>query len=96
MVRENVTITNVSMDELIAQFREVIKDEVCAAANKQEPVKAEVDLITIKEVMSILNVSRVTVDSFSRRGLLKAYRLGTRVRYKRHEVYECLQQIHVK
>lgn len=46
--------------------------------------------LTQQEVGSLLSISERTVRTWSRKGVLRAYRFGTRVFYKRHEVAQQL------
>ena len=53
--------------------------------------KGSVRLLSRKQVAEIAGVHRETVKRWERRGLLKAYRINSRVvRYERHDVMELL------
>jgi excisionase family DNA binding protein len=58
-------------------------------ANGQDTaIEAEPLLLTIDEVRSHLRVSLSTVGRLVKDGVLPAYRVGGRLRFKRHEVVE--------
>lgn len=53
-------------------------------------------LLNRKEVASMLNISLPTVHSWLRSGILKAYRIGNRIRFKEQEVLEALNEINAR
>ena len=46
-----------------------------------------------KDVAEMLGVSLVTVSEWTKKGLLKSYKIGNRVYYKRNEVENSLTEI---
>ena len=46
--------------------------------------------ISRKQASDLLGVSLVTISDWSKKGILKAYRIGNRVRFKLHEIEEVL------
>ncbi|MGA0556041.1 helix-turn-helix transcriptional regulator [Larkinella sp. VNQ87] len=46
------------------------------------------EFLTREEVAALLKVSKVTIWNWDKKGLLKPYRLGNHVRYKRNEVLD--------
>lgn len=55
------------------------------------PLYRETQYLTQQEVGSFLSISERTVRNWSRKGVLRAYRFGTRVFYKRQEVAQQLE-----
>jgi excisionase family DNA binding protein len=51
------------------------------------------DYLTRKQVKDLLHISIVTVDDWTQRGILKAYRLGNRIYFKREEIEAAMIQI---
>jgi len=49
--------------------------------------------ITRNEVREILSISLVTVDKWTKKGILIAYRIGNKKRFKRDEVENALTKI---
>ncbi len=47
-------------------------------------------LLSHKEVAKLFNVSLVTLHDWTKKGILKAYRMGNRIRYKEAEIMETL------
>lgn len=48
---------------------------------------------TRKEVAKELKISLPTLNDFTKRGIIKAYRIGGRVLYRWEEIYKSLQEI---
>lgn len=51
------------------------------------------ELLTREEAAQLLGITLPTLREYTNRGLVTGYRIGTRVRYKRSEVVNSLQQI---
>ena len=88
-MQEQISI-NIPLDE----FKELQKGwikEVLAEVQPQE--RNEDELITRKECAKILGISLVTLNVYTKRGLIPGYRIGVSVRYKKNEVLESLQKI---
>ena len=54
--------------------------------------KPKTEYITRKEVSEMFGVSLVTVNDWSKKNILTAYKIANKVRYKRHEVEAALIQ----
>jgi predicted site-specific integrase-resolvase len=52
--------------------------------------------LTSKETQTILKVSSVTIWSWSRSGIIKAHKIGNRLRYRKDEIMEALIKIESK
>jgi excisionase family DNA binding protein len=84
----------------INEFLSLIKQEIEGNSNdtKKEIANRSIsqgsNLITRKEASKLLSISLPTLNSYTKLGYLKAFRLGTKqVRYKRSDVELCLQEI---
>jgi excisionase family DNA binding protein len=53
--------------------------------------KEPIELMTRQEVADFFQISLVTVHDWTKKELLKSYRIGNRVRYKRSEIIENLE-----
>ena len=58
--------------------------------------KKQPEYLTRKEVAKILKVSLVTLSDWNKKGVIKPYRLGNLIRYKRSEIEESLIAINKK
>ena len=54
------------------------------------------ELITRKEAAIILGISLPTLHDYTTRGVIPAYRIGSRVRFKKVEIIDCLQKVQTK
>ena len=82
-----IQITHAELKELI---RETIRREFIEFAKDFQP-KEPTEYLTRREVQKMLNINMGTLDNWTKQGKLKAYRIGARVYYKRHEVDEALE-----
>jgi excisionase family DNA binding protein len=48
------------------------------------------EYLTKKQIKALLQISYPTIDTWTEKGILKVYRIGTRKRYKRSEVEAAL------
>ena len=55
--------------------------------------KEPTEYLTRKEVQKMLNINMGTLDNWTKQGKLKAYGIGARIYYKRHEVDNALIRI---
>lgn len=92
----------------ITQFREATPNELAEilAGHTQRMIRQELEAfkndlqlekpkeyISRFEVAQLLGVSTVTVDSWTKKDRLIAYRIGNRIRYNRKEVEQSLTKI---
>lgn len=50
------------------------------------------EYISRKETARILGISLPTLNNYTKRGLISSYRIGSRIRYKKDDVLESLNQ----
>jgi len=92
MISKTVTIQEVSVEELVEKISNSL-------LNKLEPhfkklIKENYsndNLLSRKEVGKYLNISLVTVHLWSKEGILKPYKLGTRIYFKEKEILKRLE-----
>ena len=90
---ENVTqVHHTSKDDLINNILNGIEEKLNNFEKKFQP-KEPTQWITRKEVSEILSISLVTISAWSEKGILKPYRIGNRIRFKRKEVEQALTKI---
>jgi excisionase family DNA binding protein len=85
---QNVILSSISIDDLTTIIRSCVKSEM---ANSVTQPPNEEEFITENEVKEILQVSKVTLKKWRDNGKLPYYRIGSRIRYKRHEILVALQ-----
>jgi len=84
-------IYQLSNDQLHTVLSEVLKLEFSKFNNVTPPEEPE--YITRKETAHILGVSLVTLNVWSKTGVIPAYRIESRVRYKKSEVLNSLTKV---
>jgi excisionase family DNA binding protein len=74
---------------------EIVKDVINAlkahSQSVQDPEKEK--LLTRQETADLLSVSLVTLWSWTKNDLIPAFRIGTKVRYKKPDVLNALQKM---
>ena len=88
---ESIILQNVSVSELQELISEAVKSQF-SQIEKPEP---QPEFITRKKTAELLGISLPTLWAWTRDGKIPAYRIGTRVRYKKSEVLNSLNKIEV-
>jgi excisionase family DNA binding protein len=78
------------ISDLKAIIIEAVREEI---KNITPPPPLQTEYLTRKEVCKLLQVSEVTLLEWTKAGIIKGYRIQSRIRYKRSEVEESLQRI---
>jgi len=79
-----VIMTSLSMDELKKAIREVLKQELIDIKEK--------DLMTAKEVIDFLSISKSCLNEWKSNGVIPYKRLGKRIYFRRSEITEALKE----
>jgi len=89
-------LSPISIGELKTVISDTVIDEVrkLLLPKQQEPESSV--LLTRNDASKILGVSLVTLNEWQKSGLIPAYRINTRIRFKRDEVMSCLIAIQTK
>ena len=90
-MKDSVIIQAVSIDDLRLMVKEVVSEVISDMIPK--PPTQPPEYLTRQQACDILQVSKVTLSKWSKSGILKAYRISSRVRYKQSEIEEALQEI---
>lgn len=89
---DNIILSPISIGELKSVISETVTNEVnriLSLNNKSD----QPEYFTRKETAKLLGVSLVTLNEWQRTGLVPAYRINTRVRYKKEDVLNSLMKI---
>jgi len=96
MEKSKVTqVFGVTPNELKENILSDVRTELKALVEHFQPVRPA-EYITRKEAAKILKVSLVTLSDWNKKGILKPYRLGNLIRYKRTELDQALISINSK
>lgn len=90
---EQVFLLPYQPDQLKAFLKEAVTDAVLNAIPAAMKTPSQVEFITRKEVCELLGVSLPTVREYTLSGKITGYRIGNRIRYKREEIEQSLNQI---
>lgn len=82
-------------EQLKELFCDVLREYISSPSKKQQfgLETTQVDntkLLTRAETALILQISLPTLHDYTKRGLIKSYRIGTKIRYKVLEIEEAL------
>lgn len=88
-------VFGVTPAELKDYILEDVRTELKAFKQHFQPI-IPAEYITRKEAAKILKVSLVTLSDWNKKGVLKPYRLGNLIRYKRTELDQALIRINAK
>ena len=96
MTETNITqLYGIKPQQLIDNILKDVKTELKEIVLNFQPQK-QPEYLTRKEVAKILKVSLVTLSDWNKKGVLKPYRLGNLIRYKRVELDQALISINSK
>lgn len=89
-MKPNVTqLHNVDPEEFKNEILDGIKEQLESFKLKIAQEKTP-PYLTRKNVSTLLGVSLVTIHEWSKKGILKPYRIGNRVRFKFNEIEDVL------
>lgn len=97
-MNSNTKITQligVSPEEFKESILVDVRAELKTLSQNFQPITPP-EYLTRKEVSEILKVSLVTLSDWNKKGILKPYRLGNLIRYKRKEIENALISINLK
>ncbi len=93
MQEQKITqLHNITPEELKQAIISEIRIELKEMSKKFQPVRPP-EYVTRKEAAKILKVSLVTIHDWNKKRILKPYRLGNLIRYKRSELDQALINI---
>ena len=88
-MEKQVQFIQVTPEELQSQIVEGVTKKLDELKKEFQP-KEPTEYLTRNEVRRYFKVDLSTVHNWTRKGKLKAYFIGARVYYKRHEIEEVL------
>lgn len=92
---KTLQIEGIDAQTLISNIEELLEEKISKFSKNNNTIPS-ITYLTRKEVGDLFKVSLVTIHSWTNKGLLKSYRIGNKVRYKRHEIEQALVEIHKK
>jgi hypothetical protein len=89
---DNLILSTHTTEELKGLINQAVLDAVKNIQITPAPSQSE-KLLTRKETADKLKISLVTLNDWSRRGLIQSYIIGGRVLYKQSEIESSLHQV---
>jgi len=94
---ENLVFTQLSIQEVRQLLQQELENYFSDNPIKIEKIEPEPDrYITKKEAAKLWGCSVSTIDNYRRAGILKRYRIGSAVRFKRSELLEAIEEMNKK
>lgn len=87
-----IQLIQISEDQLLNKISEVVIDNLNKYVKELKPPIQD-QWLTRKETAMLLSVSYVTLNSWSKSGILTVYKIGNRVRYKKSEVENAIVKV---
>lgn len=84
-------VENLEAAELIKHFERL--ENAIRKLQQPEPTKEKAELLTREQVANKLQISKVTLFHWTKKGILKAYKIANKVYYKENEVNAALTHI---
>jgi excisionase family DNA binding protein len=89
---EQVIFSQVPIADLQGYIAQTIQRELSVIL-KADPAPDPDELVTRKQAAQYLGLSLPTLHEYTMRGLVTAYRLGSRVRYRKGDLLNCLLKV---
>lgn len=90
MVKQILQIEKTNSSEFFPKIREVFKDIL---KEHNQTSKDDEVLLTRESAAEMLSISLVTLWKYTKDDIIPAYRIGTKVRYKKSEILLALKQM---
>lgn len=92
---ENTVYTAISLEKLQDKFAEIVEQKIknLLATNYKLEENNSKQYATREEVSERLRISLPTLNTLTKKGTIKSYRIGRRVLYKWDEVESMVEQI---
>jgi len=88
-------VFGITPSELKESILQDVRTELQEMSKNFQPVQPA-EYLTRQETAELLKVSLVTLSDWNKKGVIKPYRLGNLIRYKRAEIETALLAIHIK
>lgn len=88
-----IILNGITFEQLQDSLKSIVRNEVEQLKSTLPTIDPAPEFITRKQTAEILGVSLPTLNEWTKTGIVTASRIGTRVRYKRTDVYNSLQEI---
>lgn len=83
------------VEQLKTEIAGEVINQITGLLTKTQTPSPETEYITRKQAKAILKVSDPTMIKWDKEGKTKAYRIGSQVRYKKHELEQFLSNFNI-
>jgi excisionase family DNA binding protein len=87
-----VILTQLPIEDLQGMIEGAVQRTLNQLLNKESQSQNE-ELVTREQAANLLGISLPTLHHYSKHGIIPAYRIGSRVRFKRGELLDCLKKV---
>lgn len=85
-----VILSSIPLGELVLAIQTAVKQELERNSEFETPPQPK-SLLTRKETANILGISLVTLNTYTKRGIIPSYVVGNKIFYKQDEVNSSLR-----
>jgi excisionase family DNA binding protein len=85
-------IQGTTLEDFLYQVKKTVSETI-KAEKSESPKQVKPNYLTRSEVAGRFNISLPTLNEYTKKGLIPAYRFGARVLYKENEVDTALKQV---
>jgi excisionase family DNA binding protein len=89
MTTTSTLIENITAEDLTKAFRSIIQEEL----SRLNPQETAPRYLSRQEVADLLKISLPTLNEYTRTGIIKGSRIGSRVLYEEASVREAVKEI---
>ena len=90
MQNQSIQLLNITTNDLTNLIKEGIKSELSEFKNSINPESLESPHLTRRATADFFGISLNCVNDWTRKGILKAYKVGQRTYYKRSELMQVM------
>lgn len=90
---QEILLVSIPLDRFKSEISDAIKQELDKYHQTKPVEQNQQELLTRNEASLALGVSLPTLHSWTKTGIIKAYRIGSRIRYKKSDIETALLQI---
>ncbi|CAA0242662.1 conserved hypothetical protein [Tenacibaculum maritimum] len=87
-------IQGIEAIELLTEIQKIHAELILIKGSSETPKKDK--LLTRKQTAELLQISLVTLWNWRKEGIIQAYRIGNKIRYKESKIIEALQTVNAK
>lgn len=89
-MENSIIMHNVAVDEFYERLRITIRDEIVSHSSIAKETE---NLSTRRETATRLRITLPTLNEYTKKGLLKGVRIGSRVLYREEDILAALRDI---